>query len=74
MTHRALLIDFGGTLFLPLDTEQWVAAAARKANIDLNDGDHGRLASLIDNGFRNNRRPGSDLSPAAHRQSRLRAE
>jgi HAD superfamily hydrolase (TIGR01509 family) len=71
MTHRALLIDFGGTLFLPLDTEQWVTAAARKASIELDDGDHGRLASLIDNGFRTSRRPGSDLSPAAHRQSLL---
>ena len=73
MTHRALLIDFGGTLFLPLETEQWLAAAARKAGIEFDDGELSRLASLMDNGFRTSRRPGGDLSPAAHRQALLPA-
>jgi HAD superfamily hydrolase (TIGR01509 family) len=71
MTHRALLIDFGGTLFLPLETKQWLAAAARTAGIALDDGEHSRLASLFDIELRASRRPGSDLSPAAHRQGLL---
>ena len=64
-THRALLIDFGGTLFLGLDGEPWLAAAARKASVELAPGEAARLGALIDSRLRSLRLPGGDLSPAA---------
>jgi HAD superfamily hydrolase (TIGR01509 family) len=70
-THRALLIDFGGTLFLGLDGEPWLAAAARKAGVELAAGEHARLGALIDSRLRSLRLPGGDLSPAAHQRALL---
>jgi HAD superfamily hydrolase (TIGR01509 family) len=70
-TTRALLIDFGGTLFLGLDGKRWLAAAARKAGIELTADQHGALAALLDSQLRSLRLPGSDLSPAAHQRSLL---
>src|SRR5580698_9911439 len=61
-TTRALLIDFGGTLFLGLDGNRWLAAAARKASIEL-------TAAQLDSRLPFVRLPGSDLSAAAHQQS-----
>jgi HAD superfamily hydrolase (TIGR01509 family) len=71
--HRALLIDFGGTLFLPLDGKRWLAAAAPAASAALSAGEHGRLAALLDKQLGYAAEPGSDLSPAAHRRSVLPA-
>jgi FMN phosphatase YigB (HAD superfamily) len=68
---RALLIDFGGTLFLGLDGQRWLAAAARKAGIELAADQHGRLAALLDSRLPAIRLPGGDLSPAAHQQTLL---
>jgi FMN phosphatase YigB (HAD superfamily) len=70
-TTRALLIDFGGTLFLGLDGKRWLAGAARKVNIELTAGQHGRLAALLDSRLPFIRLPGSDLSAAAHQRSLL---
>jgi HAD superfamily hydrolase (TIGR01509 family) len=70
-TTRALLIDFGGTLFLGLDGKRWLATAARKAGIELTAGQHRTLAAQLDSRLRYIRLPGSDLSPAAHQQSLL---
>jgi HAD superfamily hydrolase (TIGR01509 family) len=70
-TTRALLIDFGGTLFLGLDGKRWLTAAAHKAGIELTAGQHGTLADLLDSRLRYIRLPGCDLSPAAHRSSLL---
>ncbi len=70
-TQRALLIDFAGTLFLPLGGQQWATAAARKASAHLTCHDSLRLAALLDSRFHHVRDPGRDLSPAAHRQSML---
>jgi FMN phosphatase YigB (HAD superfamily) len=66
-TRSALLIDFGETLFLPLDPKRWLGAAARKAGISPTAAEHARLADLLDHGLRSQRQPGIDLSPAAHR-------
>jgi FMN phosphatase YigB (HAD superfamily) len=68
---QALLIDFAGTLFLPLDGEQWLTAAATKAKTSLSAHDHAKLAHLLGIRFNRVRDPGRDLSPAAHRQSML---
>jgi HAD superfamily hydrolase (TIGR01509 family) len=68
-TTRALLIDFGGTLFLGLDGRRWLAAAARKASIELAAGQLAALAALLDSRLPYARLPGSDLSAAAHRES-----
>jgi HAD superfamily hydrolase (TIGR01509 family) len=68
-TTRALLIDFGGTLFLALDGKRWLTAAARKASIELTADRHAALAALIDSRLPYARLPGSDLSAAAHRES-----
>jgi HAD superfamily hydrolase (TIGR01509 family) len=70
-TTRALLIDFGGTLFLGLDGNRWLAAAARKASIELAADQHAALAALLDSRLPYARLPGSDLSAAAHRESML---
>src|ERR1700733_14241120 len=68
-TPRALLIDFGGTLFLGLDGNRWLSAAARKASIELTAGQHAALVAVLDSRLPFVRLPGSDLSAAAHRQS-----
>jgi HAD superfamily hydrolase (TIGR01509 family) len=68
-TTRALLIDFGGTLFVGLDGKRWLAAAARKASVELTGGQHATLAALLDSRLPFIRLPGSDLSAAAHRES-----
>jgi HAD superfamily hydrolase (TIGR01509 family) len=68
-TTRALLIDFGGTLFVGLDGRRWLAAAARKADVELTAGQHAALATLLDSRLPFVRLPGSDLSAAAHRES-----
>jgi HAD superfamily hydrolase (TIGR01509 family) len=68
-TTRALLIDFGGTLFLGLDGKRWLAAAARKAGIELAADQHAALAALLDSRLPYARLPGSDLSASAHRES-----
>jgi len=70
---RALLIDFAGTLFLPLSGKQWLTAAARKAKAGLSAHDRSRLAALLDSQFHHVRDPGRDLSLAAHRRSMLPA-
>jgi len=70
---RALLIDFAGTLFLPLSGKQWLTAAARKATAGLSAHDRSRLAALLDSQFHHVRDPGRDLSPTAHRRSMLPA-
>lgn len=66
-----LLVDFAGTLFLPLDGQRWSRAAARQIGFDLSAPDSTELASLLDSRFSQVRAPGRDLSPAAHRQSML---
>ncbi len=68
---RALLIDFGGTLFLPLDAKQWLTRAAREAGIELSAAEHGRLAGRLGTEFHLVQAPGCDLSPAAHEQAIL---
>jgi HAD superfamily hydrolase (TIGR01509 family) len=68
-TTRALLIDFGGTLFTGLDGKRWLAAAARKASLELTPGQHAALAAQLDSRLPFVRLPGSDLSAAAHQQS-----
>jgi HAD superfamily hydrolase (TIGR01509 family) len=69
--QRALLVDFAGTLFLPLDGKQWAMTASRKARADLAPHEITELAALLDSRFQHVRDPGRDLSPAAHRQSML---
>lgn len=69
--QRALLVDFAGTLFLPLDGKQWAIAAASTAKVDLTVHQSTGLAALLDSRFHHVRDPGRDLSPAAHRQSML---
>jgi FMN phosphatase YigB (HAD superfamily) len=66
---RALLIDFGGTLFLPLSGDQWLAEAAREAGVELSAADHSRLAARLGAEFHLVQAPGCDLSPAAHEQA-----
>jgi HAD superfamily hydrolase (TIGR01509 family) len=68
-TTRALLIDFGGTLFLGLDGKRWLAAAVREADVKLTADQHAALAAVLDSRLPFVRLPGSDLSTAAHRQS-----
>jgi FMN phosphatase YigB (HAD superfamily) len=70
---RALLIDFAGTLFLPLDGKQWLTAAVREARVSFSAQDHSRLAGLLDISFGRVQVPGRDLSPIAHRRSMLPA-
>jgi len=69
--QRALLADFAGTLFLPLDGTQWAMAASGTARVDLTAHESTDLAALLDSRFHHVRDPGRDLSPAAHRQSML---
>lgn len=71
--RRALLVDFGGTLFVPLEGEQWLTAAAAKAKTRLSAREHARLAALLDTRFHYIRAPGSDLSAAAHERAILPA-
>jgi HAD superfamily hydrolase (TIGR01509 family) len=71
--RRALLIDFGGTLFVPLEGKQWLTAAAAKVKTRLSASEHTRLAALLDTRFHYIRAPGSDLSAAAHERSMLPA-
>jgi HAD superfamily hydrolase (TIGR01509 family) len=71
--RRALLVDFGGTLFVPLEGKQWLTAAAAKAKTRLSAREHTRLATLLDTRFHYIRAPGSDLSAAAHERSMLPA-
>jgi FMN phosphatase YigB (HAD superfamily) len=68
---RALLIDFGGTLFLPLGGDQWLAQAAREAGIELSAAEHRRLAGRLGTEFHLIPAPGCDLSPAAHEHAIL---
>lgn len=68
---RALLIDFGGTLFLPLNGDRWLAQAAREVGIELSAAERGRLAVRLDSEFHLVQAPGCDLSPAAHEQAIL---
>jgi HAD superfamily hydrolase (TIGR01509 family) len=70
-TQRALLVDFAGTLFLPLVGQLWATAAARTARARLTALDSPGLAALLDSRFHHVRDPGRDLSLAAHRQSML---
>jgi HAD superfamily hydrolase (TIGR01509 family) len=72
-TQRGLLMDFAGTLFLPLGGQRWATAAARNAGTRLTYHDSLELAALLDSRFHRVRDPGPDLSPAAHRQSMLPA-
>ncbi len=69
--QRAVLADFAGTLFLPLDGMQWAMAASGAAGVDLTAHERTELAALLDSRFHHVRDPGRDLSPAAHRQSML---
>jgi HAD superfamily hydrolase (TIGR01509 family) len=69
--QRAILADFAGTLFLPLDGKLWAMAASGTAGVDLTGHDGTELAALLDSRFHHVRDPGRDLSPAAHRQSML---
>jgi len=69
--QRAILADFAGTLFLPLDGTQWAMAASDTARVDLTAHESTDLAALLDSRFHHVRDPGRDLSPAAHRQSML---
>src|SRR5262249_22750909 len=69
--QRAILADFAGTLFLPLDGTQWAMAASGTARVDLTAHESTELAALLDSRFHHVRDPGRDLSPAAHRQSML---
>jgi HAD superfamily hydrolase (TIGR01509 family) len=69
--RRGLLVDFAGTLFLPLNGRQWAQASAARIDARLTPGDVARLGVAIDNRFNRVRYPGRDLSAAAHRQSML---
>lgn len=71
--QRAVLVDFAGTLFLPLAGTQWAMAASDTAGVDLTAHDRTELAALLDGSFHHVRDPGRDLSRTAHRQSMLPA-
>lgn len=69
--QRAILVDFAGTLFLPLDGKQWAIAASDMARVDLTAHESTELAALLDSRFHHVRDPGRDLSLSAYRQSML---